>query len=127
MKLTGYEEYKFSYRTPGTHGNRWATEEEMADSLYHMRLSDPDGAFRGGMPVMGDGDELYVDASDTHSLIIGSTGSKKTRLFAMPMLETFRIRGCRIPGLCDQSPGSLPQPLLESPVHGPGLLPAGRR
>ena len=93
MKLTGYEEYKFSRHTGSTHGNRWATEEELADSLFRMRLSDTKGIFHGGMPVIGDGDELYVDASDTHSLIIGSTGSKKTRLFAMPMLETFRKAG----------------------------------
>lgn len=44
------------------------------------------------MPVLSDGERFYVDNTDTHSLIFGSTGSKKTRLFCMPMLDIF----CRV-------------------------------
>lgn len=46
----------------------------------------------GGIPLSGDlgKDLVAVDHTDAHSLIIGPTGSKKTRLIAMP---TVRILG----------------------------------
>ena len=44
---------------------------------------------KGGIPLLYDkGEEtVYVDASDSHSLIIGSTGSKKTRLVVLPLIH----------------------------------------
>lgn len=41
---------------------------------------------RGGVPLTAndDQDQVYVDQTDTHTLIVGPTGSKKTRLIAMP-------------------------------------------
>lgn len=44
----------------------------------------------GGVPLSGDGnhsESVYVDYSDSHTLIIGPTGSKKSRLIAMPMVR----------------------------------------
>lgn len=66
---------------------RWAKEDEMKQDCHCQRLSDPLAKCRGGLPIVSNGDTVYVDDGDVHSLIIGSTGSKKTRLFAMPMLE----------------------------------------
>lgn len=40
----------------------------------------------GGVPltINNDRNQVYVDQTDTHTLIVGPTGSKKTRLVAMP-------------------------------------------
>lgn len=42
----------------------------------------------GGVPVgqYNDGEDILVDSSDSHTLIIGSTGSKKSRLIVMPSI-----------------------------------------
>lgn len=93
MQSLFYESYKYSQSIPSRHGNRWSSEEELAEDLFRIRLSNEYGVFHGGIPVISNGDEMYVEDADTHNLIIGSTGSKKTRLFAMPMLETFRKAG----------------------------------
>jgi len=46
-----------------------------------------------GGPLYSDGHIAYVDTSDSHSLVIGSTGSKKTRLIAMPTLQILTKAG----------------------------------
>ena len=67
---------------------RWATPEEIKRSTTHINLYDK--AYPGaGLPIMSDAHEAYVDSKDTHTLIFGATGSKKTRLFCMPMLNYF--------------------------------------
>lgn len=40
----------------------------------------------GGVPVGQYGEDILVDSSDSHTLIIGSTGSKKSRLVVMPSI-----------------------------------------
>ena len=42
---------------------------------------------KGGIPLLYDNDKIYVDNSDSHSLIIGATGSKKTRLLVLPLVH----------------------------------------
>ena len=91
--MTGYNDYKFNQTPSGTAENRWASEEEICRELSHIRLSDPQQTDAGGMPIVSNGDDVWVDNSDAHSLIIGSTGSKKSRLFVMPCLEILRHAG----------------------------------
>ncbi len=68
--------------------SRWATTEEIKNSTTRIDLNS--SVYPGaGLPLICDGDEVYVDSTDTHTLIFGSTGSKKTRLFCMPMLNYF--------------------------------------
>lgn len=88
-----YDAYKYDADESLLRGARWARDEEIMQVTRRLRLSDPDCVVRSGLPVISDGDTVYVDDSDTHSLIIGSTGSKKSRLFAMPMLEIIRRAG----------------------------------
>lgn len=42
----------------------------------------------GGIPLFWSNEErkVYIDQTDSHSLVFGSTGSKKSRLVAMPMV-----------------------------------------
>ncbi len=88
--MTCYDSYKYNQIPEGIADNRWAGEEEIRESLEHIRLSDSGKAFAGGLPVISNGDDVWLDPGDSHSLIIGSTGSKKTRLFVMPCLEILR-------------------------------------
>ncbi len=41
---------------------------------------------KGGLPLMYEGEDVYVSGDYYHSIVIGETGSKKSRLFAMPMV-----------------------------------------
>lgn len=67
---------------------RWATREEIEHSCAQINLND-DNYNASGLPVLSNGTTAYVDNTDTHSLIFGATGSKKTRLFCMPMINMF--------------------------------------
>ena len=67
---------------------RWATVEEIQRSAVKVNLSDENYP-AGGIPVMSDGKTAYLDNRDTHTLIFGATGSKKTRLFVMPTINMF--------------------------------------
>ncbi|MBR2261765.1 MAG: type IV secretory system conjugative DNA transfer family protein [Paludibacteraceae bacterium] len=71
---------------------RWATEEEFKKDLIEVSLEDCT-VDRSGIPLLCSGSSAYVDASDSHSLIIGSSGSKKTRLFILPSILSLAKAG----------------------------------
>ncbi len=91
--MNGYNAYKYSQTPASIVENRWAEEEEIRKDLVHIRLSGIRTAEAGGMPIISNGDDVWVDNSDAHTLIVGSTGSKKSRLFVMPCLEILRKAG----------------------------------
>jgi len=66
--------------------SQWANAQKFRSTLKKVDLKNKN-IFCGGIPLWSDGHLAYVDDSDSHSLIFGSTGSKKTRLLAMPMLR----------------------------------------
>ena len=82
------ENYRYKRYINTNQETRWATEDEIRNSGTHIHLSDKDYP-AAGLPLLSDGKNAYVDNEDTHSLIFGATGSKKTRLFCMPMLGMF--------------------------------------
>ncbi|MBE6719070.1 MAG: hypothetical protein E7571_00240 [Ruminococcaceae bacterium] len=51
--------------------------------------------FHGGIPLLYDSEtkRLYIDASDTHSLVYGSTGSLKTRAIVSPGIKVLGYAG----------------------------------
>lgn len=51
--------------------------------------------WNAGMPMLYDSNEdaIYFDISDSHSLVFGSTGSKKTRLLVMPAVYLLAMAG----------------------------------
>lgn len=65
---------------------RWATEEEVKESLTPLFIGNKNE--KSGIPLLVSDGITYVDTSDSHSLIIGSSGSKKSRLFMMPSVLT---------------------------------------
>ena len=66
--------------------SRWAKIEEIKSSATKINLNSEEYD-NAGLPVICDGKTAYVDATDTHTIVFGSTGSKKTRLFCMPMIN----------------------------------------
>ena len=65
-------------------------------SLKDMSLvgSNQYGAISaGGIPLSFNEvtNEVFVDDTDTHTLVIGSTGSKKSRLLAMPIVKILEV------------------------------------
>lgn len=66
---------------------RWATDEEMMSPLSSTRVEIARPPFASaGLILKSDGRTVYVDGQDHHSMIIGSTGSGKSRLLCMPMI-----------------------------------------
>lgn len=86
------ENYKFGKYINSNQETRWATTDEIKRSGCYINLSDDDYP-AGGLPLLSDGKEAYVDDKDTHTLIFGATGSKKTRLFCMPLINIFAKAG----------------------------------
>lgn len=84
--------YKYGRYVSVNQESRWASEEEVQASGTYVDLTQEKypGA---GLPLMSDGKKAYIDNTDTHSLIFGATGSKKTRLFCMPMINFFTRAG----------------------------------
>ncbi len=83
--------YKY-IRYNASQETRWATVEELQRSCAHISLNDDDYP-AAGIPLMADNTDAYVDDKDTHTLIFGATGSKKTRLFCMPMINIMAKAG----------------------------------
>lgn len=88
----GYDNYKYGKYVNNNQETRWATIEEIQNSGSYINLSDEDYN-AAGLPLLSNGREAYVDNQDTHTLIFGATGSKKTRLFCMPMINMFAKAG----------------------------------
>lgn len=65
---------------------QWEKKERLMSRLCDISKIQP-GMNKGGIPLVYDGNTAYVDAEDSHTLIIGSTGSKKTRLVVMPAVK----------------------------------------
>lgn len=84
--------YKYGRYVNSNQETRWATTEEIQKAGTYVDLTQ-DTYPGAGLPLLSNGREAYVDSKDTHTLIFGSTGSKKTRLFCMPMLNIFAKAG----------------------------------
>ncbi|MBR1847222.1 MAG: type IV secretory system conjugative DNA transfer family protein [Bacilli bacterium] len=75
--------------------NRFATPDEMKAMLTRVDISDADGADvpTGGMPFISDTKTIYGDTQDYHTLILGSTGSMKSRTLILPTIYTLALAG----------------------------------
>lgn len=71
---------------------RWASEEEMKKQLKKI---DPraDEIPYGGIPMINNKKGMWVDNSDYHNLIIGSTGAGKTQVVVNPLVKVLAKAG----------------------------------
>ena len=72
--------------------SRWATDKEMKKTLSHVKTKD-ETSNAAGIPIINDGENLWVDNGESHSLIIGSTGSGKTQTMVLPLVESLAKNG----------------------------------
>lgn len=77
-----YESYYSKYDNAPS-DSRWAEAEEIKASLTKVDFSSKT-LRSAGLPYMSDGKIVYVDTNDNHAIVIGSSGSKKSRNFAFP-------------------------------------------
>jgi len=61
-----------------------ASQDEIKASLHRIDLKDKDTLYGSISLDTDDGGAVYVEHEDIHTLIMGTTGSKKTRFIAMP-------------------------------------------
>ena len=80
--------YKYGRYINRNQETRWATTEEMQKAGTYVDLSSAKYP-TAGLPLLSNGREAYVDGEDTHTLIFGATGSKKTRA-SRAMSQTVR-------------------------------------
>ena len=90
--MANYDAYRYDNTERRVTGTRWATDAEICESLTRVNLTAPHYP-ACGLPVASNGRVAYVNNSDSHALIMGSTGSKKSRLFVMPMMEMIAKAG----------------------------------
>lgn len=67
--------------------------ESEPDAMFGGRRSDRFCKYKGGVPLAYDAERniIAIDSGDTHTLVFGATGSRKTRCVIEP---TIKILGC---------------------------------
>ena len=72
--------------------SHWENEKEIKAQLKMVRVTDEKMKY-GGLPLINNGKEIYVDDGESHSLIIGSTGSGKTQYMVLPAVKILARKG----------------------------------
>ena len=72
--------------------SHWAKEKEIKEQLKLVKVSD-ENIKHAGLPLINNGKEIYVDDGESHSLIIGSTGSGKTQYMVLPAVKLLARKG----------------------------------
>jgi len=74
--------------------SRWAKEKEIKEDRGVVHVTSTEQHVEGaGIPLINDGKELWVDNSDYHTMIIGTTGSGKTETIVKPMVNLLAKKG----------------------------------
>lgn len=64
----------------------WSSPEAVRSNMDYIDLRDEKPILAGGIPVISNGRRVYADTSDSHTVIYGSSGSKKSLSVFMPLL-----------------------------------------
>lgn len=71
---------------------RFMTQEEFSKQFVELDMKEEKYSI-GGIPMLVKDNKVYIDAEDSHTIIFGATGSKKTRMFVMPSIGIFARAG----------------------------------
>jgi len=74
-------------------GARLATLEEYRGDLTEISIDDVSDIPQGGMVMHSDGKHALIDTSDSHSIVISATGSRKTTLLVIPSIYSIARAG----------------------------------
>ena len=72
---------------------RFMSQEELMQKYKEIDLGREETCQVGGVPLLVKDQKAYIDAEDNHTMIFGSTGSKKTRLLGIPTVEILSRAG----------------------------------
>lgn len=64
--------------------NHFGGKEELKDVCKSIDLDKV--YVKGGVPLYSDTKEMLVSTQDNHSLVVGTTGARKTRSLVVPMI-----------------------------------------
>lgn len=73
----------YVYEKPTTH---WTSTEEVK-KLTKVNLSDLSELEAGGIPIISDGQNVYIDAGDNHTILLACSGMKKSICGFMPLIR----------------------------------------
>lgn len=74
----------YVYEKPITH---WTSTEEVKKRLTKVNLSEFSELKAGGMPIISDGQNVYIDDADGHTALIACSGMKKSICGFMPLIR----------------------------------------
>jgi type IV secretory pathway TraG/TraD family ATPase VirD4 len=73
---------------------RWAKEKEIMNAIGVKKIHSSDRDFEAaGIPLCSKNDDIWVDDGESHSLIIGATGSGKTACMVNPLVNILAKKG----------------------------------
>lgn len=75
----------YVYDNPKTN---WTKKSDVKDSLTYVNFEKDCNIPFGGIPIISDGTTGYIDTSDNHCVIYGSSGAKKSTCLYMPTICT---------------------------------------
>ena len=67
--------------------SRWAKEKEIKEELDRVEIKQANSK-SAGVPLILNENEMWVDNSEYHSLVIGATGSGKTQTVILPLVHS---------------------------------------
>ena len=67
--------------------SRWAKDKEIKEELDRVAIKQ-ENADVAGVPLILNEEEMWVDNSEYHSLVIGATGSGKTQTVILPLVHS---------------------------------------
>lgn len=70
---------------------KWETRENMFKRV--IQINENSKIEKGGFPIMYDENNLYLTNEESHSLIIGTTGSGKTQATILPLMKLSMLAG----------------------------------
>ena len=74
----------YVYEKPTTH---WTATEEVKKRLTKVDLTYLKALKAGGMPIISDGQNVYIDGEDGHTVLIACSGMKKSICGFMPLIR----------------------------------------
>jgi len=72
--------------------NRFATDKEMKKNLKKVMVKENTYDV-AGIPIINNGKEIWLDDENSHSIVIGTTGSGKTQDLVHPMVKILARKG----------------------------------
>lgn len=74
--------------------SRWSKEKEIKNASHVVKIDPTSKELNaGGIPLINNGKEIWVDDGDYHNLVIGSTGSGKSESLVFPMVNVLAKKG----------------------------------